>query len=296
MALEKPRGIRTVLAIYVAAFAGKAAVFVLTGYLALLADALNSLTDIAMALIMLASFRFSRIPADESHPFGHGRGESAAALIAGVAFITVVSFGIIRESVPRLFEPIQARGDPGVAIGVLLLAVAVNAVGIVVLRRDLTRGNSPASRALMVDLFNDQVSAVAAILGIWGASHGYPVADPVAGLAIGLIIAYTALQLVRNNVVFLMGESPGRRFYVEVEETVLSVRGVENVHDVMAEYIGPGRIHVDLHIRVDPSMTVAEVDPLTEDVRREIEENNPQVVHTVVHVCPHGGTRRATVE
>lgn len=296
MAIEKPRGIRTTLLIYVLAFSAKISVFFLTGFIALMADALNSLTDIALALMMLMSFRLSRIPADESHPFGHGRGENAAALVAGVAFITVVSFGILRESVPKLLDPVTPTADPIMGIAALVFSMIINTAGILVLRSDLVTGESPASKALLVDLINDQFSAGAAIVGIWGATNGYPLADPVAGTLIAGIIAYTAFRLVKENLVFLIGESPDQEFYHRVEEVVLGVEGVMDVHDVMAEYIGPEKVHVDLHIRVEPEMTVAEADPLTEDVSSGIKAELPQVTHAMVHVCPHGGGRRATVE
>lgn len=295
MGIQEPRGIKTTLAIYVSAFAAKIVVFFFTGFLALMADALNSLTDIALALMMLASFQIARIPADESHPFGHGRGENAAAMVAGVAFITVVAFGIVREAVPRLFDPVVPTADPTIAIGALVFAIVINTAGILFLRRDLVQGESPASKALLVDLINDQLSAGAAIVGIWGATHGYPLADPVAGLLIAVIISYTAFQLVKSNLMFLMGASPDQEFYRDVEEAVLSVEGVMDVHDVMAEYIGPEKVHVDLHIRVEAEMTVAEADPLTERVSLKIQERRPEVVHAMVHVCPHGGGRRATV-
>jgi len=296
VSLEDPRGIKLTLGIYLTAFSVKAVGFLMTGFIALLADGLNSLTDIAMALMMLASFRLARVPADESHPFGHGRGENAAALVAGVAFITVVAFGILREAVPRLLEPGGVPDNPEVAFAALGFSFLMNGLGIVFLYRELKRGSSPASKALLVDLVNDQISIGAAVTGILGATYGYPVVDPLAGIVIAVIISYTAYELVKSNVIVLMGASPGSEFYGRVEEVVMEVDGVEGVHDVMGEYIGPEKVHVDLHIRVDAAMTVEEADPLTEKVASRIKDELPQVVHAMVHVCPHGGERRATVE
>lgn len=289
------KGLKLTLAIYLMALAAKLTGYLLTGFMALLADALNSLTDIALACMMLFSFKVSRVPPDESHPFGHRRGENAAALIAGVAFITVVSFGILREAVSGVLDPSGVGRHPEIALGAMGFNIAINFAGIAFLRRDLQEEESPASKALLVDLVNDQLAASAAVVGISLSVIGFPVADPLASAVIALVIAYTAFRLVRSNVALLMGQSPGEDFYDEVGVVVLSVKGVKGVHDVLAEYVGPERIHVDLHIHVDPSMTVEEVDPLTAEVSERVKSEVPEVVHAMVHVCPHSGERRGTI-
>jgi cation diffusion facilitator family transporter len=142
-----------------------------------------------------------------------------------------------------------------------------------------------AAKAQLAELVNDELGLLAALLGTLFISWGMPIADPLATMVVATIIAINAIGLFRENSSLLLGKSPGPEFLANVVRTARSVPGVLGVHDLRAEYIGPETIHADLHVAVQPDMTVTEAEHIAKTVMERLHEG---VIgdYCTVHVDP----------
>jgi cation diffusion facilitator family transporter len=143
---------------------------------------------------------------------------------------------------------------------------------------------SPAVVATAVDNRNDILTASAAIVGVAGAAAGYPLLDPVAAIVVGLGILYTGVEVVRDNLDYLVGAAPPDDLRAEIVRRALVHPEVEGAHDVIAHYVGP-EIDVSLHIEVEGDRTLREAHDIETEVIQSIRDL-PAVDDVFVHVDP----------
>jgi len=254
---EDVKNIRITLILYGVIFGMKLAAYFMSGIMALLAEALHTLSDIFVSGFLLIAARYSCRRADRLHMFGYGRAQNVAALVAATLFISFTCFELLREALPRLFKhETPAYQNIPLAVGVLLVSIAIAAYPLLKLLRQKTRG--AAAKAQFMELINDEFGLLAALIGTLCVSWGMPAADPIAAIAVAMIIAVNAVKLFRENASYLLGKAPPEEFFEKLRSMALSVPGVADVHDIRAEYVGPDIIHADLHIRVVPTLTIVE--------------------------------------
>jgi len=268
---EDVRGLQLTLVVYIVIFAMKLTVYLMSGVMALLAEALHTLSDIFVSGFLLVAAIWSRKKADEAHMFGYGRAQNVAALVAATLFISFTSFKLYEESIPRLFKPEAATyQNLPMAVGVVVVSMIIAAAPLITLFRQKTRG--AAAKAQLMELVNDELGLLAALLGILFIIWGKPIADPLAAIVVATIIAINAIGLFRENLCMLLGRSPGPEYLDNVERLALSVPGVLGVHDLRAEYIGPEIVHAGMHIVVQRGLPIEEADRIVEQVSRQVHE------------------------
>jgi cation diffusion facilitator family transporter len=254
---EDVKSMRATLIVYVVIFVMKLAVYFMSGLMALLAEALHTLSDIFVSGFLLIAALYSRRRADSVHMFGYGRAQNVAALVAATLFISFTSFELYKEAIPRLFKhETPTHHNLPLAMGVLLLSMLIAAVPLIKFLRQESRG--AAAKAQFLELVNDEMGLLAALTGTLCVSRGIPAADPVAAIVVATIIAVNAVKLFRENASCLLGKAPPEEFMDKLKSMALSVPGVVDAHDLRAEYVGPNVIHSDIHIRVAPTLTVVE--------------------------------------
>lgn len=269
---REQRALALTLLLYAAIFAAKLAVYYASGVVALLAEALHTLSDIFVSGFLLIALRYSRRPPDALHMFGYGRAQNAAALVAATLFISFTSYSLYVEAIPRLVRPAPAAYDaPGLAVAVLVGSMLVAAVPLAgFLRR---RPVGAGARAQMMELINDELGLAAALIGTLAAVYGgWPAADPLAAVVVATIIAYNGVRLFRENLDILLGRAPSREYLEVIARAARSVDGVLDVHGIRAEIVGPGTVHAGLHITVPRGTTVEDGQRIAERVRRRIHE------------------------
>lgn len=270
------------LGVYAVIFAAKLITYFVTGVMAMMAEALHTLSDVFIFGFLLLAAIWSRKASDKTHMFGYGRAQNVAALVAATLFISFTSFELYRESIPRLFQTEEtAFQNLGLALGVIIASMLLVAAPLIGLFRQKARG--AAARAQLVEMFNDELGLLAALVGILFILWGYPIADPIASLVVATIIAWNAIKLFRENASFLLGRAPGPDFQARVEHEARSVPGVLGVHDYRAEYVGPDVVHAGMHIEVARGLPIEEADRIAEDVKRRIHEGT-DAGYCVIHV------------
>ena len=264
-------------------FGVKAAVAAVSGSIALLSDAFNSLVDVVASIAIYGSVEVAHREPDADHPFGHHRAETIAAL--GVAIFTaILGFEIGRAAVERLIAgptPIRAAEW---AVGALVFSMAGNLVLARYLRRRGMALESPAILANAVESENDIWTSLAALAGVLGAVVGWPSIDPVMGIVVGGWIVWGGYRFGRQNIDYLMGKSPAREMIERIRAAALGVAGVRGLHDVRAHYVGH-HVHVELHIEVDQELRTRQSHDVAGAVRHQV-ERLPGVDRAFVHVDP----------
>jgi cation diffusion facilitator family transporter len=268
---EDITSLKITVGIYIIIFVMKFVVYLLSGVMALLAEALHTLSDLFVSGFLLVATIYSRRRADQAHQYGHARIQNVAALVAATLFISFTSFELYKEALPRLFRSEEASyQNLPLAVGTLLLSMLIAAAPLVKFLTQKKRG--AAAKAQMLELVNDELGLLAALLGTLGIIIGWRRADPLSAIFVATIIAYNAIGLFRENMSMLLGRAPDPDEIAIVKLLALSVPGVLGVQEIRAEYIGPDVIHADLHIMVDAGLTVKAADQIAETVVQRVDD------------------------
>jgi len=276
--------LKLTILLYVIAFAVKLVGYFLTGIMVLLADALHSLSDLFIYGFLLVAMIWSRKEADEVHMFGYGRAQNVAALVAATLFIAFTSYKLIEESVPRLFRaPVEATHNFALAFVVIGISLVIPAIPIIKMLGQKSRG--AAAKAQFMELFNDELSTLAALIGTVFLRLGYRRVDPIAALAVAGLIAFNGIRLFRENLCVLLGRSPGKEFLDEVRKLASSVQGVRGIHELRAETIGPSTVYASMHIEVESGISIEEADKIAENVHAKVHQAKG-CKYCVIHMDP----------
>ncbi len=252
---------------------------------ALVADGIESASDIFSSLITWAGFRFSLRPADEAHPFGHGKLEALAGGFAGVTLLAAAGV-IAASSVSEILTPHHAPEwfTLPVLIGVVVVKEFLS-------RRILSAGEELGSTALRGDAWHhrsDAISSGAAAIGITVAligGPGYEAADDWAALVACGIIVINGVRILRIALHDVMdGEVPAE-WHRAVRESALATPGVVDTEKCRIRKSGMNRF-VELHVRVDPAISVFEGHEIGHRVKERVLADNPLVLDVLVHIEP----------
>lgn len=263
-------------------FALKLAAGVMSGSIALISDALNSLQDIAASVATFICVKISDTQADEGHPFGHSRAEPIAGLIIAV-LAGILGFEVLRSAVERLMH---GNGAEITAFTLVVPVVTMAAKGLMGwhFRRVARSIGSPALAATATDSFMDVFVSFAVLVGIAGARLGYPYLDPIAALAISFWIMRAGYLIGMENIAYLMGQAPPPELMVKIMAAAMSVEGVKAINTVRAHYVG-NFIHVEIHIEVDKDLSTYDSHAIGKTVERAIGEVKA-IEKAFVHIDP----------
>ncbi len=276
------------MAVNVALSALKAATGYLAGSQALLADAVHSVSDLVTDFAVLLGVRYWTAPADEEHPYGHGKIQAVVAAAIGLA-LAAVAVGIGRTAALRLLD--VARGGEASVPGAIAFWIAVASVLAkeAVYRRTLAVARRFRSSALEANAWHhrsDAISSVPVALALAAAYFAPSLAwaDSAGAFVVAAFILKAAWGIVRPAVEELTdAEMPGKS--AEVERVALGVKGVGGCHRVRTRRYG-GVFHADLHVQVSRGLSVAEGHAIGHAVRDAVRAAGIGVVDAVVHVEP----------
>lgn len=299
---NKRRHLQSMLAVQVGLLANiflaiiKVVVGVVGGSAALLADGINSTSDVAYGIVINIFVRLSAKPADREHPYGHNQLETIATVVVG-AFVMTSAIAIFWNSVENAYTLLAAHeqetGAKLIALWVALFAVVMKS-GLSLWTYALGRktGNS-AVLALAMDHRNDIFASAAAAIGIVFGHWGFPWVDPLAGAVVAVIILKTGVDILRSATADLMDTLPGRELGKEVETALTDVYGVRDVEEVHAHRFGP-YLMINLTIGVDGDITVAAGDRIATEVEQTLLARIDALRRVYVHYHPVGSEPEIT--
>ena len=263
-------------------FAIKISAGIMSNSLAIISDAINSLTDIISSIIIFFAVRTSSKQADEGHPFGHHRAEPIAGLIVAI-FAGILGFEILHTSVFKLMEPhVHKIGIP--AIITLLISIGMKLIMSKYFKKISHKMNSPALLASSIDSRNDVYISSTALVGVGCGLFGYAQMDDIAATLISFWIIYSGYKIGVQNIDYLMGRQPEACIMEKIKKKARTVSGVIGIHDVRAHYVG-NYIHVEIHISLDQSSTLTKAHAIGKDVQRAVEAIE-SIHKAFVHIDP----------
>jgi cation diffusion facilitator family transporter len=255
---------------------------------ALLADGINSTSDVAYYLVVAAFMKRAGKPPDYEHPYGHRQLESIASLIVG-SFVITAAVAIFWNSVSSIYDlwigDSDFTGSSQIALWVAIFTVIAK-LGLTHFTRRIGRLTSnTAVMALAYDHRNDLLSALAAAIGILLGRMGYLWVDPLAGAVVALFVLRTGVTIVRESSQDLMDTIPGKALASRITQLVQSIPGVEQVEEIHAHRFGPYLV-VNVTIGIDGNISVSDGDSIASEVEQALYEDVDLLRRVYVHYHP----------
>ena len=261
---------------------GKLAAGMLTGSVAIVADALNNLSDAASSVITLVGFRLAGQAADEEHPFGHGRMEYLTGLVVSMA-ILLMGFELGKSSVEKLIHPEEldlllaggghsGGGRAGEAVDVPLQPAVGRAI------------SSQAVEATAADSLSD-AAATAVVLAATLIGHFFHLQiDGLAGLLVAAFILKTGWEAAKDTLDPLLGRPMDPELAGDIDKLVVSHPNILGIHDLVYHDYGPGRAMMSFHAEVPADADLLEMHDIIDHIERELKEKHH--IETVIHMDP----------
>lgn len=233
----------------------KALVGILSGSVSIVADALNNLSDASSNIVSVLGFKLASKPADPEHPYGHGRFEYLSGLVVAV-LVLMIGVELVKSSIDKVLNP-----SP-VEFSLALVVVLAGSMAVKLWMAHLNRvlGERIKSETLLAtaqDSKND-VIATGAVLACAIIAYVADVElDAWVGLAVGLYIGWSGVELIRDTVSPLLGQAPDPELVAHIRSKIMSYPGVLGTHDLMVHDYGPGRQFASAHVEM-----AAETDPM----------------------------------
>ncbi len=249
---------------------------------AILADAVNNLTDSGSSIIMLVGFKLAGKPADEKHPFGHARLEYLSGVL--VSFIVLfLGLELGKTSIEKIFKPEEADFSV-LALGILVVSILVKLWQFFFYRSVGKWIGSPAVAATSSDSRNDVIATSVVLLGAVITRFSGLNLDGWLGLAVAVFIVASGVRLVMETGDPLLGVAPDPELVQSIYEKVLSYDGVIGLHDLTVHNYGAGRCFASVHCEVPAEEDILKSHDIIDNIERDFLER--ENIHLVIHLDP----------
>jgi len=251
---------------------------------ALVADGVHSLSDLVSDLMVLIAAHWGSHGADENHPYGHARIETAGTAIVGMLLLLVAA-GFMIDSVGRLMEPERLLQPGWLALSAAVFSVAIKEALFHYTRRVARSTRSALIAANAWHHRSDALSSVVVIIGVVGAIFGLFWLDAVAAIVVAVMVGWVGWQFLGASVAELVdtGLSPGR--LEKIDRLILSIDGVRGYRQLRTRRMG-GQAFMDVQILLDQELTLAEADAIAVKVQRLLIEEIREMTDVVVGIQP----------
>ena len=257
---------------------------------AMIADAMHSLSDFVTDIIVLVFVKISNKPQDKGHDYGHGKYETLALTIIGIALMAV-AIGIIVKGAVKIAG--WANGEVLEAPGMLAFWAAIVSIVLKegIYRYSIIKAKKLNSKAVEANAWHhrsDALSSIGTAVGIGGAiffGERWTILDPVASVVVGSFIVKVAFDLLKNGIGDLMEQSLPDSVEEEILQLAASVPGVSSPHDLRTRRIG-NHYAIELHLLMDGDLTLKEAHDKASEVEDLLRQHYGEETHVAVHVEP----------
>ncbi len=249
---------------------------------AIISDGYHSLFDGVSNVIGLVGIYLASHPPDERHPYGHRKYETVFTIFVGLLmFITCI------EIFKRVYDSLTGKYEAAVTTLSFVLMLLTMAVNMFVTTYEKRMGRKLSSEYLIADAEHtksDIYVSIAVIIGLIFIKLGFPIADPIVGAIVGILVARAGVNIIRESAEALVDRTQAD--ISSIRDIVYSIEGVMDCHDIRTRGT-KNHIFVDLHILISPLMTVQDAHKIAHDVEEKIKRTIPEVIDVVVHIEPH---------
>lgn len=249
---------------------------------ALIADGLHSLSDLLVGIMTLIGAKYSTQPPDLRHPYGHGRIETLVTIFGG-GLLLLMAIGLLIDVQRRLWEPALLLQPTSISLAAAILSIAIKEAIYQYTIYVAKLVHSPMLRANAWHHRSDAISSLIVFIGVGGSMLGLLWLDAVATIAISFMIGYIGLSLILPGIYELIDTGLAEEQLMEIQKIALSVNEVRGLHQLRTRKMGIS-VLVDLHILVDPRLSVSEGHKISNAVRTRLMTNMPEVTEVLVHI------------
>ena len=247
-----------------------------------MADGFNNLSDAGSSVISFVGVKMASKPADEEHPFGHGRMEYIAALV--VSFLVIdVGFSFFKDSIGRIRNPLELQFQSAALI-ILILSIGIK-MWLGLFHRKLGKKlDSKVMMAVFTDAMGDVLATTATILSIvifkiWGVNI-----DGFVGIAVSIVVMKAGIGIAKDTLEPLLGEAVPKEIYEKITSFVESYDGIYGTHDLIVHNYGPGKSMASLHVEVPNDVDIEASHEIVDRIEREARK--ALGVYLVIHMDP----------
>ena len=263
-------------------FAGKYFAGVISGSVAITADAFNNLSDAGSSFITLVGFIFAGKKPDPDHPFGHGRFEYISGFVVSIAII-LMGFELFKSSISKIITPEPV--DTGyLAMGILVVSILIKLYMSFYNSRIGKKIDSAAMQATALDSLSDSIATTVVLISMLVMRFAGINIDGYCGLLVALFILYAGYKAAKDTIDPLLGFPPEKEFVEQIENIVMSHDQIVGIHDLVVHDYGPGRRMISLHAEVPGNGHMFEMHDLIDLIEREL--NEKMQCRTVIHMDP----------
>lgn len=255
---------------------------IISGSVAIVADALNNLSDAGSSIITLVGFKLSGQKPDPDHPFGHGRLEYITGLIVSL-FIILMGVELLKSSVAKIFNP-QPLFCSSLTVIILSVSIIIKLYMYYYNKKYSDKFNSQALKATAMDSLSDSVATAMVLLATLISQYKGIKIDGYCGLIISALILYTGYSAAKDTIAPLLGTKADREFVEMIEKFAESYDDVIGVHDLVIHDYGPGRLMITFHAEVPANGNIMELHDTIDLMEHRIRE--VLGAHAVVHMDP----------
>lgn len=263
-------------------FISKFVAGLLTSSISITADSFNNLSDAGSSIVTLVGFKLAGAPADNEHPFGHGRIEYIAGLIVSMIII-LVGFELGKTAVEKIISAEQISFNV-VSLVILIGSILVK-LWLGLFNKTLGQKiNSATMKATAMDSISDVIATSSVVLGfVIYKITGFNI-DGYIGVLVALFIIYTGIQTAKDTLNPLLGEAPDKEYVKEIEDFVLKFPDIVGVHDLIVHNYGPGRRIISLHAEVPSKIEILKIHDTIDNIERQL--NRKFDCESVIHMDP----------
>lgn len=241
------------IALNVLLFAAKAIAGLLSGSIAITADAFNNLSDAGSSLVTLAGFKLAGQKPDSDHPFGHGRIEYVSGLVVSMIII-LMAFELLKNAVDKILHPAPVESSP-LIIGILLVSILVKCYMAFYNSKVGKQIRSTAMEATAKDSLSDSIATFVVLGTTLLAQVTDLMIDGYCGVLVALFVFAAGYQAAKETISPLLGQPPEPEFVQQIEQIIMEYteQGVIGIHDLVVHNYGPGRVMLSVHVEVPSS-------------------------------------------
>ena len=263
-------------------FAGKFIAGLISGAISVTADAFNNLSDAGSSVMSLVGFKMAAQPADEEHPFGHGRMEYVSGLVISFV-ILLMGFELAKSSVEKIFNPEDIKFS-WLTLSILIISVLVK-LWMALFNHSLGKKiNSTSMKATAVDSLSDCISTSAVIVAMLVLYFAGVNIDSYIGLAVALFILYSGVNTFRESLTPLLGTKPDKEFVNEIKAKVESFDDIVGTHDMIVHDYGVGNLIISMHAEVPMEMDFNSAHELIDKIEDDLKKQYKCLV--TIHMDP----------
>lgn len=252
-------------------FAGKFIAGMISGSIAITADAANNLSDAGSSIVTLAGFRMAEQKPDPEHPFGHGRMEYVSGLAVS-AIIMIMAFELVKDSIEKIFHPEDTEFS-ALIVAILVASILVKCYMAYYNTSIGKKIQSAAIGATATDSFNDCITTTVVLIASAVEHFSGVHVDGICGIFVGIFIFYGGISAAKDTLDPLLGQPPEQEFVDKIEQIVTTYdENVIGVHDLIVHDYGPGRRMITLHAEVPADGDILKMHDIIDNIEMKLKK------------------------